>query len=228
MRADKLKRGDDVPWSSSSRDSALVSGTKRSAAKNPKMLKIRVSTGGFDVMRARRYRQETHFHAANHPNVPCGVHAPRSAGTVRAITKLLGERWVSRACHRGRSEWWVVDRSLCKRGLTRTTKARLPWTCRCHERTAGMLQPNTANRGKTRVQQMHGIADPLTRQRRDTYSERHRAFTRRVRRREKVDAKCDDANVCWTRRRYPTTDQTESDPKNYFDVITVLTMRSQS
>ena len=32
---------------------------------------------------------ETHFHAANHPNIPCGVHAPMSAGTVSAITKLL-------------------------------------------------------------------------------------------------------------------------------------------
>jgi hypothetical protein len=63
---DKARKGRDKPWSSSSSESAFVSGTKSRMRMNPMT-----------------------FQAAYHPNAPCGRNAPSRRGNVIATTKLL-------------------------------------------------------------------------------------------------------------------------------------------
>ena len=60
-----LRVGTENTWSSSSSDRAFVSGTKNRMRTNPAT-----------------------FHAAYHPNAPCGVNAPIKRGVVMEMTKL--------------------------------------------------------------------------------------------------------------------------------------------
>ena len=105
--------GTEKTWSSSSSESAFVSGRKRRIRTNP-----------------------ITFHPAYHPKAPWGRNAPRSRGKVIATTKLLD---MGRSCERN-IQGRVGMRGM---RLTRTTARKLIMTYQRHERTGDKLLPNT-------------------------------------------------------------------------------------
>ena len=74
-------------WSRSSSDSALVSGTKMRTRTQPITLNRRIVTS-----KKQKEMHSTHFHAAYHPNAPCGLNELIMAGKVIEITKLKNQQ----------------------------------------------------------------------------------------------------------------------------------------